>query len=47
MRNAKTVLGIIHNRSAVLEDTGEPGAPNSASPVRGGAVGKVPATATR
>jgi hypothetical protein len=27
MRNAETVLGIIHNRSAVLEDTGEPGAP--------------------
>jgi hypothetical protein len=27
MRNAETVLGIIHNRFAVLEDTGEPGAP--------------------
>jgi hypothetical protein len=36
MRNAETVLGIIHNRSAVLEDTGEPGAPKGARPVRGG-----------
>jgi group II intron reverse transcriptase/maturase len=33
--------------SAVVADTGEPGAPKGASPVRGGAVGKVPATATR
>jgi group II intron reverse transcriptase/maturase len=32
---------------ANLEDTGEPGAPKGASPVRGGAVGKVPATVTR
>jgi hypothetical protein len=40
-------LGIIHNRSAVLEDTGEPGAPKGARPVRGGAVGKVLAMATR
>jgi hypothetical protein len=47
MRNAETVLGIIHNRSAVLEDTGEPGAPKGACPVRGGADRKVPATVTR
>jgi hypothetical protein len=31
----------------ILEDTGEPGAPKGARPVRGGAVGKVPAMATR
>jgi hypothetical protein len=33
--------------STILEDTGEPGAPKGARPVRGGAVGKVPAMATR
>jgi hypothetical protein len=35
MRSAETVLGIIHDRgkSAVLEDTGEPGAPKGARPV--------------
>jgi group II intron reverse transcriptase/maturase len=33
--------------SAIVEDTGEPGAPKGARPVRGGAVGKVPAMATR
>jgi hypothetical protein len=33
--------------SAILEDTGEPGAPKGARPVRRGAVGKVPVTATR
>jgi hypothetical protein len=54
MRDAETVLGIIHDRGkrgrpspAVLEDTGEPGAPKGARPVRRGAVGKVPVTATR
>src|SRR5215204_7059423 len=37
MRNAETVLGIIRSR----RDTGEPGAPKGARPVRGGADGKV------
>src|SRR3954468_7683365 len=37
MRNAETVLGIIRLR----RDTGEPGAPKGARPVRGGADGKV------
>ena len=37
MRNAETVLGIIR----FAEDTGEPGAPKGARPVRGGADGKV------
>ena len=37
MRSAETVLGIIH----IAEDTGEPGAPKGARPVRGGADGKV------
>ena len=37
MRNAETVLGIIH----IAEDTGELGAPKGARPVRGGADGKV------
>src|SRR3954467_14219127 len=38
MRSAETVLGIIH----IAEDTGEPGAPKGARPVRGGADGKGP-----
>src|SRR3982751_972114 len=38
MRSAETVLEIIH----IAEDTGEPGAPKGARPVRGGADGKVP-----
>src|SRR3954454_18432429 len=37
MRSAETVLGIIRLR----RDTGEPGAPKGARPVRGGADGKV------
>ena len=37
MRNAETVLGIIR----IAADTGEPGAPKGARPVRGGADGKV------
>src|SRR5215204_7447128 len=46
MRSAETVLGIIHDRgsresTAASEDTGEPGAPKGARPVRGGADGKV------
>ena len=46
MRSAETVLGIIHDRgsresTAASDDTGEPGAPKGARPVRGGADGKV------
>src|SRR5215207_5728841 len=37
MRSAETVLGIIR----IAADTGEPGAPKGARPVRGGADGKV------
>src|SRR3954464_10679721 len=37
MRNTETVLGIIR----IAADTGEPGAPKGARPVRGGADGKV------
>ena len=52
MRSAETVLGIIHDRgsresTAASDDTGEPGAPKGARPVRGGADGKVLALATR
>jgi hypothetical protein len=52
MRNAETVLEIIHDRgrralSADLEDTGKPGAPNGARPVWGGADRKVPEPVTR